>query len=383
VRRRTAVAAPPVAPPAVLDRLADGVVLVDARERVRFVNRAARELLGLPARGVLGRSGSAVVRTAVPGEDLFAPARSGRSIDTETLLLGARGDEVPARVAVVSLGPGRGAAAVLTDRSTARRLEQELRRRERLTVMGQLSAGVAHEVRNPLAGISSSAQVLLGRFEPRDERTRFVTAILDEVSRLDRIVTKLLQFARPGEPRLRRGSLVEAVRNLLEASGEWLRESGVEVETSLPERAPDVWFDPDLIHQVLLNLVHNAVQAMPGGGRLRIEVRTLRRRGVARGAGRRAEDASGARTARRAPATSVMQVRVIDGGEGIGKEHLARLFDPFFTTKPSGTGLGLSICQSIVQEHNGTIHVASRRGHGTTMVVELPLEKRQGERRSR
>lgn len=373
----------PSLPGVVFDRLADGVVVVDAAGGVRFANRAARELLGIGPRGLAGRPGREVVRSAVAGEDLFAPALRGRRRETETLLVAGRGEEIPARVAVVPLGAGQGAAAVVTDLTTTRRLEQALRRRERLTLMGQLSAGVAHEVRNPLAGISSSAQVLLGRFEPRDERTRFVKAILDEVNRLDRIVTRLLQFARPEEPRLRRASLADAVRRLLGASGEWLAESGIEVETAIPASVPEVWFDPDHIHQVLLNLVSNSVQAMPKGGKLRLEVRALTRRGVARGAGRRRADLGRGRSAgeRRGPPQRVVQVRVVDGGQGIAKEALSRMFDPFFTTKPSGTGLGLSICQSIVQEHGGTIHVASRPGHGTTVILELPVERRQGERR--
>jgi len=137
------------------------------------------------------------------------------------------------------------------------------------------------------------------------------------------------------------------------------------------------------VHQVLLNLVANAVQAMPKGGKLRIEVRPLTRRGLSRGSGRRHVDLARAKDAGRAPSVRVVQVRIADTGEGIAKEHLSRLFDPFFTTKPSGTGLGLSICQSIVQEHGGTIHVASRLQHGTTVLVELPVDRRQGERRNR
>ncbi|HEV8480731.1 MAG TPA: ATP-binding protein, partial [Candidatus Eisenbacteria bacterium] len=328
-----------------------------------------------------GVNASAVLRSVVPGEDLVSAALAGKRGEIETWLQNARGEEIPVRVAFLPAGSGS-AVAVLTDLTKMRRLEQELRQRERLSLVGQLSAGVAHEVRNPLAGISSSAQVLLGRFEPRDERTRFVKAILDEVERVDRIVTQLLQFARPGEPRWRRGSLAETVRHLLEISGPWLAESGVEVETVLAPRVPESWFDPDLVHQVLLNLVSNAVQAMPKGGKLRISVRPLTRRGVARSVGRRREDMR-ARSAGRVPSTRVVQVRISDAGEGIAKENLSRLFDPFFTTKPSGTGLGLSICQSIVQEHGGSIHVASRLEHGTTVLVELPVDRRQGERRNR
>jgi two-component system sensor histidine kinase HydH len=368
--------------PDVLDRLSDGIVVVSPDGRARSWNRAAREILALGPRVRPGMPARELLRSVVPGEDLVTAALAGRRFETETLLQNARGEEIPVRAAFLPLGARGGAVAVLADLTKMRRLEQELRQRERLSLVGQLSAGVAHEVRNPLAGISSSAQVLLGRFEPRDERTRFVKAILDEVGRLDRIVSQLLQFARPGEPRLRKGSLAETVRHLLETSGPWLTESGVEVETVLAPRVPESWFDPDLVHQVLLNLVANAVQAMPKGGKLRIEVRPLTRRGVARGSGRRAGDLRQS-AGGRAPHTHVVQVRIGDTGEGIAKEHLSRLFDPFFTTKPSGTGLGLSICQSIVQEHGGTIHVASRLQHGTTVLLELPVDRRQGERRNR
>lgn len=370
--------------PDVLDRLTDGVVVIGPDGRARSWNRAARDILALGPRVRPGLEAAKLLRSVVPGEDLVNAALRGKRFETETLLRNARGEEIPVRAAFLPLGAQGGAVAVLADLTKMRRLEQELRQRERLSLVGQLSAGVAHEVRNPLAGISSSAQVLLGRFEPRDERTRFVKAILDEVGRLDRIVSQLLQFARPGEPRLRKGSLAETVRHLLETSGPWLAESGVEVETVLASRVPESWFDPDLVHQVLLNLVANAVQAMPKGGKLSIEVRPLTRRGLARGSGRRHDDvARGKAAAGHAPSVRVVQVRIGDTGEGIAKEHLSRLFDPFFTTKPSGTGLGLSICQSIVQEHGGTIHVASRLQHGTTVLVELPVDRRQGERRNR
>jgi signal transduction histidine kinase len=364
----------------VMDSLIEGVVVVDDQGNVLQLNRAARELLAIGSKGSVGRPAHEVVASAVPGENLFEGALSGKTTETETLITSARGEEVPARICVVPQGGG--AVAVLVDLSTARRLEQELRRRERLALMGQLLAGVAHEVRNPLAGISSSAQVMLGRFEPRDERTRFVRAILDEVNRLDRIVTRLLQFARPGEPRLRRGELATVVNRVVESNREWLEESRIETEVAVAEKVPEIWFDPDLVHQVLLNLVHNAVQAMPEGGKLEVMVRAVRRRAPASGRGRRQNDLVAKQQPRKAVSRRMVQVRVVDTGEGIAKEAMSQLFDPFFTTKASGTGLGLSICQSIIQEHGGNIQVASRRGQGTTVIFELPVEKRQGERRS-
>jgi signal transduction histidine kinase len=132
---------------------------------------------------------------------------------------------------------------------------------------------------------------------------------------------------------------------------------------------------------VLLNITVNAVQAMPEGGTLRFEVRSLRRRRAPRSPGRRASDRSG----RGAPAVSgwvaYQQVRVSDSGVGIPRGVLSKLFDPFFSTRPQGTGLGLSISQTIMQEHGGSIAVASREGRGTTVLLNFPVEKRHGERR--
>jgi signal transduction histidine kinase len=268
----------------------------------------------------------------------------------------------------------------LQDLTVARRMQQELRRHERLATLGQLSAGVAHEIRNPLAGIGTSAQVLLKRFEPRDDRARFVQVILDEVARLDRIVTSLLQYARPRTPELRSATLAGCVDRVIALAADTIQQSGVRVEVEVAPRLAPIYIDPDLVGQVLLNVTLNAVQAMPDGGTLRYEVRKVRRRRPPRGPGRRAEDGRAARP----PGSGwieYQQVRVIDTGVGIPRGVLAKMFDPFFTTKASGTGLGLSISQTILQEHAGSIAVDSREGRGTTVFLNFPLEKRHGERR--
>ena len=262
----------------------------------------------------------------------------------------------------------------------------------RLAAVGEMAAGIAHEIRNPLAGIGTSAQVLYKRFEPGDDRARFVQVILDEVARLDRIVTSLLQYARPRQPELRPTRLAEVVERVLAVQRERAERQGVKVEVDVAPRLASVYIDADLIQQVLHNVTTNALQAMPSGGALRYEVRLVRRRRIPRGAGRRAEDASATpmrrasdRRAETFPGESAwietQQVRVIDTGVGIPRGNLAKMFDPFFTTKASGTGLGLSISQTIMQEHGGSIAVDSKEGRGTTVLLNFPLEKRNGERR--
>jgi signal transduction histidine kinase len=327
---------------------------------------------------------SRLVRTAGAHDDLLAEAYRSSRGEREGVLVARDGSEVPVLVRSYRLGRPPWTLLTMRDLTQMKRLREEMRRNERLATLGQLSAGVAHEIRNPLAGIGTSAQVLLRRFEPRDERARFVRVILDEVGRLDRIVSSLLQYARPRTPELKPCSLLGCVERVLELSRDSMGQAGVKAEVDVAPRLAPVYIDFDLVTQVLLNITLNSIQAMPQGGLLRYEIRAVRRRPTPRGPGRRAADRARASAAeRRAAAARVpyQQVRVTDDGVGMSRGVLAKLFHPFFSTKPQGTGLGLSISQTIVQEHGGTIEVLSRERHGTTVLLNFPVEKRHGERR--
>ena len=359
-----------------------GVVLVDPQGRVADLNRAAARLLGVAAPRARRARAADLVRTVVAGDDPVRDAARRASTEREVVLATAAGGEVPVLLRSARLGRPPWVLLTLRDQAGTRRMEQELRRHERLAMLGRLSAGAAHEIRNPLAGIGTSAQVLLGRFEPRDERARFVRVILEEVGRLDRIVTSLLQYARPRVPELKPTLLAPCIERVLELAAEPVAHGHVRVEVEVAPRLGPVYIDPDLVTQVLLNVTLNALQAMPDSGTLRYEVRRVRRKAPARSAGRRAEDrAAGRRRPRGHDWIASQQVRVIDTGVGIPRHALARLFDPFFSTKPKGTGLGLAISQSIMQEHGGAIAVASREGRGTTVLLDFPMEKRHGQRR--
>ena len=359
-----------------------GVLVIDPRGRVAGANAEIARLLGP---GVRRRHASAqdLIRTVVAGDDPVGEAFRRARHERETVLITGGGAEVPVLIRARRVGRPPWVVLSVHDLTQARRMQQELRRHERLATLGQLAAGVAHEIRNPLAGIGTSAQVLLRRFEPRDERARFVTVILEEVARLDRIVGSLLQYARPRTPELQVGSIPVCIEKVLQNAAEALEQNRIEVEIDVAPRLRPVYIDADLVTQVLLNVTLNAIQAMPAGGRLRYEVRSVRRRGAPRGPGRRASDRPAAKSRRgsETPWIEYQQVRIIDNGTGISRGNLAKLFDPFFTTRAAGTGLGLSISQTIMQEHGGSIEVASREKRGTTVLLNFPVEKRQGERR--
>jgi signal transduction histidine kinase len=375
---------------ALMDDADSAALLLDPEGRLARHNPAVARLLGVPAARLAPRPVAELLRTVVAGEDLVRDALAAPRTEREAVLATPGQGDVPVLVRSYRIGRPPWLLVTLKDLTTFRRMQQDLRRHERLATLGQLSAGVAHEIRNPLAGIGTSAQVLLKRFEPRDERARFVQVILDEVGRLDRIVSSLLQYARPRTPELRPCALADPVRRVIELSREMTLKAGIDVQVEVQPRLAAIYIDPDLVQQVLLNVTLNAVQAMPEGGTLRYEVRRVRRKRPARGPGRRAADQGSAESLARTSAPRgaeawswSQQVRVIDTGVGIPRGVLAKLFDPFFTTKATGTGLGLSISQTILQEHGGSIAVDSREGRGTTVLLDFPLEKRHGERRQR
>ena len=366
-----------------------GVLLLDPAGRVAEINAAAARMLELPPARARGLEGGAVIHTVVPGQDPVRDAFRARGGECEVVLRTGSDGELPVLLHARRLGRPAWTLLVLRDLTQARRMQQELHRHERLATLGHLAAGVAHEIRNPLAGIGTSAQVMLRRFEPRDDRARFVKVILEEVERLDRIVQSLLQYGRPATPRLRPEPIAPCIARAVELCAEPIEQGRIAVEVDVARRLSPVFIDPDLVTQVLLNVTLNAIQAMGpparDAHRLRYELRQLRRRSPARGPGRRASDPGGPGLPAPRPATgfqTYQQVRVIDDGPGIPRGVLDKLFDPFFSTKPRGTGLGLSISQTIMQEHGGSIAIASREGRGTTVLLNFPVEKRHGQRRN-
>jgi two-component system sensor histidine kinase PilS (NtrC family) len=242
-------------------------------------------------------------------------------------------------------------------------MEQELRRSERLAALGELSASIAHEIRNPQAAISGSIQMMQGGSRPGDDSKRLMEIAVREVDRLDRLIAEFLQFARPSEPRLAPVCVAEVVREVLEMF-EASRPEGVSVESHV-EPGLGAQADAAQLRQVLWNLVTNAAQAMPDGGALRVEAA--------------AGDARAPQGERRTDRIEDeekpvwAEIRVMDQGAGIPLEVAERVFDPFFTTKTGGTGLGLAIVHRVIAEHGGSIRVERGRSDFETVFrIRLP-----------
>jgi len=223
---------------------------------------------------------------------------------------------------------------------------EQLRRADRLSALGELSAGLAHEVRNPLGSIEGAVQILGRRDLAEETRQEFTEMASREVARLKGLLTHFLEFARPQAPRVVASDIGLLLQSVAKLASETARMAQVEIVVEAPAAVPSISVDPEQIRQVLLNLAINATQAMPTGGR--ITLRALR-------------DGESVR------------IEVEDEGVGIPTEDLERVFDPFFTTRSNGTGLGLSIAYQIVSQHGG--HIAARKNpeRGMTFVVTLPI----------
>jgi signal transduction histidine kinase len=236
------------------------------------------------------------------------------------------------------------------------KLYQQMKERDRLAALGEMSAGLAHEIRNPLAAIKGAVQYLDPAKLPPEDR-EFVQIMIEEVNRLNGVVTQFLDYSRPLKPALAPTAVNEVLQKtfrLLES----LTPPNVAVELDLAGWVPHVQADAEQLKQVFLNLALNAFQAMPGGGRLSVSTRVARD-----------ELAFWREGSRRA---DVVEVRFRDTGPGVPDDARESIFVPFYTTKEKGTGLGLAICQRIVKAHQGSIVVRSAPGEGAEFLVSLP-----------
>lgn len=240
---------------------------------------------------------------------------------------------------------------IMAERAEERlRLEEQLGEAQRLATLGKMVAAVSHEIKNPLGIVRSTAEILgnrIGKVAPGNEKLAEI--IVQETSRLDGIVRQFLDFARPRDLYKSSGSLNAAVERLLSFMEAEFQQKGVRVHTRMAEDLPDILFDAEQMYQVLLNMVFNAIQAMPEGGDLFLGTTAL-------------------------PADKAVMLEVTDTGLGIPEEKLEQIFTPFYTDKNRGTGLGLAIAKNIVDKHQGAIEVNSRPGEGSTFRVILPLD---------
>ncbi len=333
-----------------------GLVILDPRGEIALFNAAAEQMLGYRARDALGK----------PGEEIFdglmallADASRKRPDSKREIQLKKNARHKDGRIVPLIVTPHaipgdddptarNGVALVFQDARQLEKMENQLQHLDRLLSLDEFAAGIVHEIRNPLTGISTNAQHMMEKIGRSGRFREEMQDILADVRSIESIVKKVLDFAHPNRSQVQACPVEDIVKEVLRFSRMPLRRQGIRLVTDLNTPAR-VRVDVSQMKQVLFNIVRNACDAMPGGGELRVSTAKLR------------------------AGTRQVRVEVEDTGRGIAEEFLDRIFDPFFSMYHEGTGLGLAISRKIVETHGGRIDVKSKPGKGTKFGIVLPV----------
>ena len=347
----------------IVQSISSGLITTDLAGKITSFNRSASEMTGLHPHEVIG----ATWWDLFSWNDIQNRYRdlsvTGSSQRFEGEIQNKRGERCLLGVTISPLrneqGAKIGVIGTFQDLTQLRNLEEEMHKKERLAMIGEMAAGMAHEIRNPLASLSGSIEVLKKELRLTDENMKLMEIAVSEADRLNSIITQFLLYAKPAPPRRRRVDLHLLLSETLQLiQNDPDRDERIQVELRVGPEPIMIFIDPDQIKQVFWNLSINAFQAMPEGGALTISTRRVfsdKRKGLGSPRG-------GA------------EIVFKDTGEGIRPEDLPKIFYPFFTTKSSGSGLGLAIVQRVVDEHFGKIDVKSGP-EGTVFTVALPMDE--------
>jgi two-component system sensor histidine kinase PilS (NtrC family) len=340
----------------IVESIRSGVITTDLERRIYTMNRSAEEMTGYDAAALRGQ-GVSILFGDIGGrieESLRDAAEGHASPRYESECLTPEGFLVKLgyNISPLSSESGQTTGLVITfqDLTDIRSMEETSRRQERLSAVGRVAAGIAHEIRNPLAAMRGSIQVLRSELNADPSQAELMDIVLSESDRLNRIITDFLTYARPRKFLLTETDLREPLREtfaLLRHSPEV--SDGHTLAEDLPAEPLLALADAEGIRQVFWNLSRNALKAMPEGGTLRAEMRSAAGHNV--------------------------RITFADTGRGMSPAQVERLFEPFSSSTTGGTGLGLSIVYQIIRDHGGTINVRSREGHGTTITIELPAKQ--------
>jgi signal transduction histidine kinase len=351
-----------------LDSLTSGIIAVNSDRTVTVFNERAQKLTRLAEVDVVGRPMSVLPSALVEGLDYILDAQAG--FRDRDIVIMPGGEELPIRVSGSMFrshtGSLLGALLVFNDMTVLKKMEEQLRRTDRLSSIGTLSAGMAHEIKNPLVTIKTFTQLLPQQHADADFRHTFFDLVGQEVNRIDTIVNRLLNFARPAKAVLKPSSLHEIIENSLRLVEQQLHQHEITLKRHLNANHHIIEADAEQLNQIFINFFLNAVHAMRKGGTLTVRTSVIRY-------SPNTPLVNGGQTG------DCIQVDILDTGCGIAPEELSKIFDPFFTTKEDGVGLGLSVAHGIIQEHNGTIDVKSEKGKGSVFHVQFPLLKPQEE----
>ncbi|MFQ5864150.1 MAG: PAS domain S-box protein [bacterium] len=357
----------------IIQSIGSGLITVDLNRKITSFNNSAEEVLGYAAKEVIGKS----------LDEVFLPEECKRLLpiienpeqsllNREMQLTAHNGTQVYVGFTVTPRidNQNRRVGTIISfrDITQIKQMQAEVQRMDRLASMGVLASGIAHEIRNPLAGIKTIAQTLEEEIELDDPRREYISRIVRQVNRMDDLLKTFFSYAKPRQPQRKYHRLQEIMQEVVALLDNRIRGQSVTFRETYHADLPLLYVDSYQIQQVFVNLFLNALDAMPEGGELSLEaypkITTIKRL-----------DRRGRPFPVQNKSALYAEVNIMDTGQGIKPEDLASIFNPFFTTKPQGAGLGLSIVYKIIAEHEGDIQVESELNKTTTFRLLLPTEE--------
>lgn len=341
----------------ILESAPNGVVSIDQHKKITSVNHKAEVILESKRKCLLGKryvdvfngellditNRAVELQTILDNEELKYPLHNG----TERLL------GVNSSLMKNKSGDVIGTILTIQDLTEVKKTEEMIRRMDKLSSLGQLSAGIAHEIRNPLASINFNVQLIEEHLQNNLEAQPILRDTLEGIERIKNLVKRVLDFTKTGTPEFSNGNIHEAINDALDLVDPQIKKKNIEVKKYFAKSIGSFIFDPHQMLQVFVNLLLNATEATPDSGM--IEVSTSHEKGP--------------------NGNGVYVITITDNGQGISQENMSKVFDPFFTTKPEGTGLGLSIVNKIMEQHNASIDIKSKENKGSSFVLRFNARK--------
>ena len=336
----------------IIQSIGSGILITGIDDQITYVNRAGEKILGYSKEELVGKP---VTIFGLKEKESMIRSLLDHQDDADTRKEGwmRRKDQVEVPVGFTInnhlniKGETVGKIIIFRDLSKIYKIQEEILRMDRLVSLGKLASGIAHELRNPLAGIKTTAQALGEEFSEDDSRREYLNRITKEIDRLNELLKTFFSFAKPQKLNLVYCHIKDVINEIIPFLIKEIADRGIHFLEHYDPHLSRIKVDKSQMYQVFLNLFLNALQAMPNGGQLKIEVKPL--------------------------ASGLIQIAVSDTGKGIPPHIVDKVFDPFFTTKPKGIGLGLSITYQIIKKHGGTIRVESKLEEGTSFMINLPV----------
>ena len=334
----------------IVSNLPAGLMVLDSNRKIIYINREFKKLIGTQVKNSGKKLVDEFSKELALVLDRFETDNSMKEIEINLTSFEQR--NIPVAVSCNKIfneqGQCVGSILIIRDLREIKKLQEEIQRKEKLASLGRLAAGMAHEIRNPLSSIKGMAIYFLQRFSEKSEEGKIGNILVEEVDRLNRVISELLEFAKPVKLQLEKTRLKDVIEHSTRLILEDAKEKHIKIEYKIDPEDLTITLDKDKFIQCILNILINSLEAMDEGGTLKIFANIVDGKKVL--------------------------IEINDTGHGIDEKDLKRIFDPYYTTKKTGTGLGLAIVHRIIESHNGRIEVKSTKGKGTTFFISLPYK---------